>query len=105
MKALLILALCLIAQSVSADKPDPKQDPDNYCYQQKAWSDLDKLHQDAPNDNLVVRMYAMRKGICALIEEGKITRERGTEIFDLERSRTIIERQQDEARNRRNVGA
>lgn len=85
--------------------PDPRTDPDNYCYQQKAWDDIEKLRQDAPNDPLVIRMYAMRKGLCALIEEGKITLEQGVEIFELERSRTLIERQREENQTKRKISA
>ncbi|CAI8981983.1 hypothetical protein [Methylocaldum szegediense] len=85
--------------------PDPRTDPDNYCYQQEAWDGIERLRQEAPSDPLVIRMYAMRKGLCMLIEEGKITREQGVEIFELERSRAIIERQQDETRTKRKVSA
>jgi hypothetical protein len=104
--ALLFFSISTNATSAEENPPpDPKADPDNYCYQQKAWDDIEKLRQDAPNDPLVIRMYAMRKGLCALIEEGKISREQGSEIFELERSRVIIERQQDETRTKRKVSA
>lgn len=71
----------------------------------KRWDSIKKLRRDAPNDPLVIRMYAMRKGLCAMIEEGKITRDQGTEIFELERSRVLIERQQNETRTKRKVSA
>lgn len=100
-----LLCLSLPAAGEENQNPDPKSDPDNYCYQREAWDKIEKLRRDAPNDPLVIRMYAMRKGLCAMIEEGKITREQGTEIFELERSRAIIERQQDETRAKRKVSA
>lgn len=98
-----------LASDVSAAEekplPDPKADSDNYCYQRKAWDDIEKLRRDAPSDPLVIRMYAMRKGLCEMIEEGKITREQGTEIFELKRSRSIIERQQDENKTKWKISA
>jgi hypothetical protein len=106
MAALVFFSISANATSAEETPPsDQKADPDNYCYQQKAWDDIEKLRQEAPNDPLVIRMYAMRKGLCMLIEEGKIPFEQGIEIFELERSRTLIERQQEETRAKRKVSA
>lgn len=98
-------SFALLADDKGPGVENPKSDPDNYCYQQEAWKNIDNLLKDAPNDPLVIRMYAIRKGLCILIEEGKITRDQGAEIFELERSRVIIERQQDEIQKKRKVGA
>ena len=58
------------------------------------------LLKQFPADPLVIRSYALRIGICRLIDEGKISLEKGVEIFDVEKTRVIMERSQQDARRR-----
>jgi hypothetical protein len=62
---------------------------------------MEALLQAHPEDTLVIRAYAMRLGICPLIDDGKISLETGAAIYELERQRAIMERVQEEANRKR----
>lgn len=73
----------------------------NYCHDQAAWDKIDTLLKRFPNDQLLIRSYAMRVGICRLIDEKKISLEAGIEVFDIERQRAVMERGMEDARRQR----
>lgn len=61
---------------------------------------MDALLKQHPADPLLIRSYALRIGICRLIDEGKISLERGIEVFEVEKRRAIMERSYQDSRKR-----
>ena len=55
------------------------------------WASLDALHSRYPTDRAVIRLYALRIGLCTLMEAGKISQEMGAEIFEAEKAAAILE--------------
>jgi thymidine phosphorylase len=53
---------------------------------------MEGLLQSAPNDALVIKMYALRLGLCQLIRDKKIDTEVGINLFEKERDRAIDRR-------------
>jgi hypothetical protein len=92
--------LFLVCGLAIADELD-NEAYENQCHDQAAWDKIDDLLKKVPNDQLVIRAYAMRLGICRLIEEKKISLESGVRVFDLERQRAVMERSMDEAGRKR----
>lgn len=82
---------------------DASQDAlyEDHCHDQEAWRRIEDFLRQHPRDPLVIRTYALRLGICQLMDTKKITLEQGIELFDLERQRVLMERQQEEANRQR----
>lgn len=99
MRPWLILLSGLIAATAHAGEDDEFYE--NQCHDQAAWAKIDDLLKKVPNDHMVIRTYAMRLGICRLIEEKKISLENGIRVFDIERQRAVMERSMEESERKR----
>lgn len=96
-----IVAALIISSGVSfADEA-----PVNYCHIQSMWDEMDQLVADTPEDPVVGRLYALRKGICNMIDAGQITLETGTDVFEIEKAKGLIERYEDDNKRRSDYGA
>ncbi len=70
--------------------------PPNHCSDSGvdgAWRD--KLTR-YPNDPVVQRLYALRSGLCLMVETGQIDLANAARLFELEQGRAVVERLQDE---------
>lgn len=97
----LIIALLALLSGFLTSSADDGVGSENYCHDQSIWAEIDALRKAHPDDTLVIRTYAMRLGLCTLIDDGKISLETGIEIFMMERQRAIAERAQEEANRKR----
>jgi hypothetical protein len=98
MRKWLILFCSLWAWNARADDMDAYLD--NLCHEQAAWEKIEALHKQVPNDMIVARGYALRVGICKLVDEKKISLEQGMKLFDIERQRMIMERAAEDERKK-----
>lgn len=48
----------------------------------------------------LIRTYALRRGVCALVDEGKISLKNRIQIFNIDRQRAITERSMEEGARR-----
>ena len=94
MKTWVILLSGLIGAAAYAAGNDDFYE--NQCHDPAVWAKMDALLKQVPNDPLVIRTYALRRGICDLVDEGQISLENGIRIFDIERQRAIMERSMEE---------
>lgn len=65
----------------------------------------EKMFKEAPEDPIVVKLYSLRRGLCAMIDEGKIGLEFGAALWNAEHARGVIERARDEAKRQIQIGA
>jgi hypothetical protein len=87
--ALLILAL-LTAQ---AEEP-------NYCHDPEVNQQWGKLIEEAPGDDILMRLFALRLGLCQLVDAKQLDLDRATEIFEQARRGAAMERRrEDETRS------
>ena len=87
-----LLVSLLLINAVSAEE--------NYCRDQSVnWQWADML-TETPDDPLIIKLVALRFGLCVLVDQGLIALNRATEIFEQERSEAIAERRQDEQQRR-----
>ena len=75
--AAIILLLVLIFSS-----PGFTKEPTNYCLDKKSWNDWEALVKKFPNDEEVQTLHALRIGLCLKVEQGSITFEQATDIFN-----------------------
>ena len=85
MKCALALAL-LLSFSAYAD------DSANYCLDPETNQQWAKMLMDSPDDDAVAKLFALRLGLCQLVEKELITLERATSLFEAEREKIVRER-------------
>lgn len=76
----------------------PAPIPD-YCDDPSGWQTMEDFLQSAPNDELIIRLYSLRLGLCQLIKAKKIDAQLGINLFEEERQRAIDRRTLDEQRS------
>jgi hypothetical protein len=77
----------------------------NYCRDAEANQQWGKLIEEAPGDaDLLMRLFALRLGLCQLVDSGQLDLDRATEIFELARRGAMIERKWEEEHERRGDG-
>ena len=54
----------------------------NYCLDKESWKEWEALAQKYPNDENVQALHALRLGLCIKIEQGSITFELASDIFN-----------------------
>ena len=77
-RTLLFLSLLL---SIGADASEGGAQSENYCHDDAMWAPMEALLKAHPDDTLVIRGYAMRLGLCRLIDDGKISLETGIKLY------------------------
>lgn len=86
-------AICtgwLLSMAVWA-APESSLTPD-YCDDPAGWQSMKGLLQSAPGDELVIKLYALRLGLCQMIKDKKIDTQSGIDLFESERQRDIDRR-------------
>lgn len=99
MKTIAALVLLLPSLISAAEKPQ------NQCHNPSIWKDMKQLVIDKPEDPVIVRLYALRKGLCDMIDAKLISLDTGIELFEIEREKGIFERYKDENSAKRDLDA
>jgi hypothetical protein len=86
----------LVAWIVHAAADEP-----NYCHDPQVNQEWGRLIEEAPGDDLLMRLFALRLGLCQLVDSGQLDLERATEIFEQARRGAAMERRQEEEQERR----
>jgi hypothetical protein len=98
MRLIIAAVLGLLSFVTCAD--EKKEEPTkNYCHDQSNKQEYENLLKKFPGDTGVIRLYALRDGLCGMIDAGKLKLEIGIDIFELERSKLVIERTKEELDN------
>ena len=64
----------------------------NYCHDEASWAEWHRLLVDNPADDGVYGLYALRRGLCGMVEAGAIDQARATRIFEAAREELIGKR-------------
>jgi len=64
----------------------------DYCHDDKINQDWTKRVAEFPNDPIILKLAGLREGLCLMIDRGQITHEQGTDIWEDERQRSIVDR-------------
>jgi len=94
-----ICALCAVLFSMATSAEPVPATPPDYCDDPSGWQSMEGLLQSAPNDELVIKMYALRIGLCQLIKDKKINTQAGINMFEMERDRAIDRRALEEQKS------
>jgi hypothetical protein len=90
----LLLSVLLLPLPGRSGEPAPPEAEasENYCHDPASWAKYDELLKQAPHDALIVRSYALRLGLCRMVDEGKVSLEYAIEVFDTEKFRMLLQR-------------
>ena len=72
--------------------PTLATEPVNYCHKPEVDAEWAQLLMKTPRDPIVIRLYALREGPCAMIDSGQLDLETAIDVFNLEHVRGVIER-------------
>lgn len=64
----------------------------NYCLDEQKNADWEQQLRSHSKDPAVLKLYALRRGLCLMIKEKKITLKQAINIFELEKAITIQKR-------------
>ena len=97
LKSMVIYALLLTAVLAA---PAVAAETKNHCHDEATWSNWHKLLADNPDDDELYGLYAMRRGLCGMVEAGTIDIDRATYIFESAR-KALLAQWTEEDRERR----
>lgn len=81
-----LIPVLLLCASVAA-----KADEENYCHDAATNAQRQMLLADDHHKDSIVVLFALRDGLCRLVDAKVVTLERATVIFETERDRVLIE--------------
>lgn len=84
-----LLVAALLMASAWAAEP-------NYCHDEASWAEWHRLMADNPTDDGVYSLYAMRRGLCGMVESGVIDEARATRLFEAARDALVGKRLEEE---------
>ena len=82
-----LLALMVLLASCSVHG----EEPDNYCNDAETNQHWTRLLMKAPDDPMTIRLYALRDGLCSMVDRGQVKLEHAVIIFEDARSPTVRE--------------
>ena len=82
-----LLALMVLLASCSAHGDDP----DNYCNDAEINQQWTKLLMKSPDDPMTIRLYALRDGLCSMVDRGQVQLGAAIAIFEDARSPEVME--------------
>ena len=77
-----IASIILVFALAFSSSPGLTEEPTNYCFDKESWKEWDALVKKYPNDEDLQTLHALRLGLCVKIEQGSITFEQATDIFN-----------------------
>lgn len=86
---LVLASALLLAGSGWAAEP-------NYCRDEDSWAEWHRLLADNPADDGIYGLYALRRGLCGMVESGAIDETRATRIFEAAREELVGKRLEEE---------
>jgi len=91
----IIIVLALVFSSSLAYT----EEQENYCLDKESWKEWDDLAGKYPNDKDVQTLHALKLGLCVKIEQGSITFEQATDIFNRAHDMVIQNAKSERGRN------
>ena len=100
----LALALAVGPAPVAAAEPEPSApEPAHFCADPAANKEWAALLAKNPEDRIVLRLYALRTGLCGMIAQNLVDVDRAITLFEQERSKAVIERRLETGRQGRDL--
>jgi len=97
--------LCIISFTLSIMPiSSMSEETNNYCLEPSVNTEWATMLNNYPNDKLVVKLFALRIGLCELVKRKLINVDRATDIFESVRGKGVANRMKDEQRQKQKEG-
>jgi len=103
-----ILVLCCISLPVSAiedGKVEIDEESKNFCLDKQSAIDNEDLARKSPYDDSLIKIVALRAGLCELIDKDIIDLDFAIDIFNIEHNKLFLKRLQEEQTSNPKIGA
>jgi hypothetical protein len=97
--------LCVMALSFPAWAEEPSDQSTNFCFDPKAAQKNEALARETPHDPILIRLVAMRAGLCDLIAKKIIDLDFAIDLFNGEHAHGIQKRIEEEQTSKKEIGA
>ena len=86
-RVFILLLVCILNIQTATAK-----EVENYCHDSSVNKEWVTLLAQYPNDDAIAKLFAMRLGLCELVERGFIEHDRATKIFEKARAQEVREK-------------
>ncbi len=93
---LFILFCCLTLYFPTVAYSSEEKISSNYCKDQESWEQYHELLAKYPDDEQIYSLYAMRIGLCSMVEAKTISQNRAVDIFERMRAALLRYYKEDE---------
>lgn len=94
----LLFTLSSAALAVGDEKLWPEHKPENFCTDPDKVQNNESLARKHPRDERLVKLVALRTGLCDLIEKKIIDLDIAIDLFENERQNQVIKRMQEDTK-------
>lgn len=77
----------------------------NFCLDHQAAQKNEALAREAPRDPILIRLVAIRAGLCDLIPKQIIDLDFAIDVFNAEHARSVQKRLEEEQTSQKEIGA
>jgi len=91
----ILVLLILLSSIVAAEEMLPEPKEVNQCLEPQAAKENEALVRDHPKDRVLVRLAAIRVGLCNFVDKGIIDVRTATKIFEVEQVKSVRDRWQE----------
>ena len=78
---------------------------ENHCINKELATNNEAFARLHPNDPIIVRLVALRAGLCDLVDKGIVDLDFAIDLFDAEKSKCIFKRMEEDLSNNTDLGA
>ena len=82
-----------------------KKESTNFCLDKQSAIDNEALARKHPTDEKIIKLVALRSGLCDLISKQIIDLDFAIDVFNAEHQTNIMKRLQEEQTSNRDIGA
>jgi len=105
MSARLLICAVLVSPFVFAAEPDTQppslaDNPDNYCHDPKVDAEWSRMLAETPADPIVIKLYALRAGLCGMVDKKLVNLDEAARIWELERVESAVQRFKEDNKKR-----
>ena len=93
-----LITLILISNIACAEETASKEEV-NYCLDPETAQENEKQARSKPDDKVLSKLIALRTGLCDLVDKNIITVREATDIFEVERVKSMTKRWKEEIEN------
>jgi hypothetical protein len=97
--------LFVMALSFPAWAEEPSDQPTNFCLDPQAAQKNEALARETPRDPILIRLVAMRAGLCDLLAKQIIDLDFAIDLFNAEHAHGVQKRLQEDQTSKKEVGA